>query len=103
MEGGQLTVVRTSPVCRAPASCAARLTYSPPTHYSTGVPGHITDPFEDNTVRLELVTNLKCARAKFPQKTIVLDQFLSFFCQYFQVPMEGPAKAFSLLKGTYHV
>ena len=52
MEGGQLTVVRTSPVCRAPASCAARLTYSPPTHYSTGVPGHITDPFEDNTVRV---------------------------------------------------
>ena len=51
MEGGHLAVVRTSPVCRAPASCAARLSYSPPTHYSTGVPGHITDPFEDNTVR----------------------------------------------------
>ena len=50
MEGGHLAVVRTSAVCRAPASCAARLTYSPPTHYSTGVPGHITDPFEDNTV-----------------------------------------------------
>ena len=51
MEGGQLAVLRTSAVCRAPASCAARLSYSPPTHYSTGVPGHITDPFEDNTVR----------------------------------------------------
>ena len=55
MEGGQLAVVRTSAVCRAPASCAARLTYSPPTHYSTGVPGHITDPFEDNTVRVNAV------------------------------------------------
>ena len=51
MEGGQLAVLRTSAVCRAPASCAARLSYSPPTHYSTGVAGHITDPFEDNTVR----------------------------------------------------
>ena len=27
-----------------------RLSYSPPSHYSTGTPGHITDPFEDNTV-----------------------------------------------------
>ena len=56
MEGGHLAVVRTSAVCRAPASCAARLTYSPPTHYSTGVPRHITDPFEDNTVRVNAVS-----------------------------------------------
>ena len=27
------------------------LSYSPPSHYSTGIPPHITDPFEDNTVR----------------------------------------------------
>ena len=60
MEGGQLSVVRTSAVCRAPASCAARLTYSPPTHYSTGVPGHITDPFEDNTVRVRAHSLSEC-------------------------------------------
>lgn len=43
--GAELGVVETRQL--APAL----LTYSPPSHYSTGIQGHITDPFEDNTVR----------------------------------------------------
>ena len=45
--GEELGVVETRQ--RAPAL----LTYSPPSHYSTGIPPHITDPFEDNTVRFK--------------------------------------------------
>ena len=45
--GEELGVVETRQ--RAPAL----LTYSPPSHYSTGIPGNITDPFEDNTVRFK--------------------------------------------------
>ena len=41
--GSHLGVVETRPL-------SPRLSYSPPSHYSTGTPGHITDPFEDNTV-----------------------------------------------------
>ena len=42
--GAELWVVETRQL--APAL----LTYSPPSHYSTGIHPHITDPFEDNTV-----------------------------------------------------
>ena len=42
--GAELGVVETRQL--APAL----LTYSPPSHYSTGIHPHITDPFEDNTV-----------------------------------------------------
>ena len=37
-----------------------RLSYSPPSHYSTGTPGHITDPFEDSTVSGLPVFNIIC-------------------------------------------
>ena len=41
--GSHLGVVETRPL-------SPRLSYSPPSHYSTGIHPHITDPFEDNTV-----------------------------------------------------
>ena len=42
--GAELGVVETRPL-------SPRLSYCPPSHYSTGIHPHITDPFEDNTVR----------------------------------------------------
>ena len=51
--GSHLGVVETRPL-------SPRLSYSPPSHYSTGVPGHITDPFEDNTVRGRPVFSIIC-------------------------------------------
>ena len=41
--GSHLGVAETRPL-------SPRLSYSPPSHYSTGIHPHITDPFEDNTV-----------------------------------------------------
>ena len=41
--GSHLGVVETRPL-------STLLSYSPPSHYSTGIHPHITDPFEDNTV-----------------------------------------------------
>ena len=57
--GAELGVVETRQL--APAL----LTYSPPSHYSTGIPGHITDPFEDSTVGWMILSFLSSCDIKF--------------------------------------